>query len=390
MLQFEEALSRVIGLARPGKTEIIDLRLSLNRILAEEVSSDISMPPFNKSAMDGYACKRKDLSEELDIIEIIPAGKIPGKILNHGQCSKIMTGAMMPEGADCVIMVEHTEQVSERRIKFTADKTKDNYVPEGEDVRKGEIVLDNGLIIKPQHIAVLASVGCSEVRVYRRVRTGIISTGDELVEPYEKPGVSQIRNSNAYQLCAQVEQMGGTQHYLGIAKDSPEDSEILIREALNDNDVIILTGGVSMGDYDFIPQILEKLDVKIHFDSLAVQPGRPTVFGTLKDKVIFGLPGNPVSSFNIFELLVRPMLYKMMGYNYHPEELVLPMGKEYNRNKSSRRSFLPMKIRKGKVFPLEYHGSAHINALIQADGLIEVPIGIVNLKEGEMVNVRQI
>ncbi|MCP4553061.1 MAG: molybdopterin molybdotransferase MoeA [Bacteroidetes bacterium] len=389
MISYEEALKTVIdAVFFEVDSERVSLDNSLNRVLAEDVVSDVDMPPFNKSAMDGYACKRADLSNELEVLELIPAGSIPTKEIGSKQCSKIMTGAMMPEGADCVIKVEETEELPTKKIRFIARQTKSNFVPVADDVNVGDLVLKKGTIIQPQHFAVFASVGYDNPQIYKKPRAGIISTGDELVEPQHKPTLSQIRNSNAYQLIGQLQKMNVTPQYYGIARDNEESTSNIITKAIEETDVLLLTGGVSMGDYDFIPKIVEQLGVKMMFETLSIQPGKPCVFGVLDKKFIFGLPGNPVSSFNLFELLAKPLLYKLMGHEYDPVIVQMPMGKEYARRKSSRRSFLPILIEDGKVWPVEYHGSAHINALTNAFGFISIPVGKTILKEGEKVDVR--
>ncbi len=391
MIAFEDAYKTVMdAVYYEMSTENVAMSNALFRILGKDITSDIDMPPFNKSAMDGYACRGEDLQNELEVIEVIAAGVAPQKIVGVNQCSKIMTGAMLPEGANCVIKFEDTEKVSNDKIKFTAEKTKNNFVPQGEDVKVGDIVLEKGTFIRPQHIAVAAAVGYDNPRVFKKVRVGVISTGDELVEPHQDPGPSQIRNTNAYQLVAQLQKMNVTPLYYGIARDNEESTRKVITKALDDCDVVLLTGGVSMGDFDFIPKIFDQLEVDIKFKTIAIQPGKPTVFGVKKNKFIFGLPGNPVSSFNIFELLVKPLVFKMMGNNYNPPQIKLPLGTTYNRTKSARRSFLPVKIEDGKVFPINYHGSAHIFALTEATGLISIPVGVSELKEGEVVDVRQI
>ncbi len=391
MIQFEEALKIVSESAVRSGTERVSLNDSLGRVLAEDVHSDIHMPPFNKSAVDGYACKGVDLKEELDVIELIPAGKEPEKRVGEKQCSKIMTGAPVPEGADTIIMVEDVEELTSSKIKYVKDTVKDNICYLGEDVQKGDIVLTKGIRILPQHIAVLATAGCSSPLVYKQVRVAVISTGDELVEPEISPSPSQIRNSNAYQLIAQVNKIRAVPHYVGIAKDTEESTRDLITEAFESNDVVLLTGGVSMGDYDYVPQVLDELGVKLKFKSIAVQPGRPTVFGTRNEQFIFGLPGNPVSSFVQFELLVKPLIYALNGYNFKPARIRLPMGIDYSRRKTGRLSWMPVKINEdGEVIPLSYHGSAHINALTIADGMIAVPIGQSTINKGDLVDVRQI
>lgn len=391
MISFEDAYRIVMDSQYyEVNTERIELNKSIDRILAKDILSDINMPPFDKSAMDGYACRRADLRNDLEVLEVIPAGRIPTKNIGVNQCSKIMTGAKLPKGADCVFMVEDTEELQDGKVKFVAEHTKDNYVPLGQDVKEGDLVLKKGSLIGPQHMAVAASVGYDFPRVFKKVRVGVISTGDELVEPFSKPGEGQIRNSNAYQLIGQLSKMNVTPYYFGIAKDNEESTTRIITKALSETDVVLLTGGVSMGDFDFIPKIFDQLGVDIKFKEIAIQPGKPTVFGVLQNKFIFGLPGNPVSSFNIFELLAKPFIFAMMGHNYQPTELSVMIGAGYKRKRSSRRSFIPVKIKDGKAWPLDYHGSAHIQAFIEADGLISIPVGVSEIKEGDLVNVRQI
>jgi molybdopterin molybdotransferase len=391
MIEFEEALEIILSSETKPKTKQIPFEESLHKILAQDVFSDIDMPPFNKSAMDGFACRREDLQQELEMIEIIPAGQMPKKTVGKNQCSKIMTGSMVPPGADCVIMVEHTDETSDNKIKFTAENTKRNFVLKCDDVKIGDLVLRKGTLVKPQHIAVMASVGCTDPSVFVAPKVGVLSTGNELVEPAIVPSESKIRNSNSYQIMAQIQNMGCTAKYFGIVQDSEEHSIEMIEKALSECDVVLLSGGVSMGDFDFIPAAFQKLGIDIKFEKIAVQPGKPTVFGTKDQKFVYGLPGNPVSSFTIFELLVKPLLYKISGHDFKVLPLKLEMGGDYKRKRSVRKSFLPIGINdEGKVIPLDYHGSAHVHALVEADGLIGIPIGKTELKKGELVDVRQI
>jgi len=393
MIKFEEAFDIVQKAATfIYPAERIDFIDSIGRILAEDVYSDMDMPPFDKSAMDGYACRKEDLKNSLEVIEVLPAGKIPEKQIGTNQCTKIMTGAIIPRGADCVIMVEHTEEIGKNLIRFVKENTNTNICYTGEDIKTGDQVLEKGICIKPQHIAVMASVGCTQPLVSKQPSIGIISTGDELVEPSSTPAPSQIRNSNGYQLIAQVKRAGGIPNYVGIAEDSEEVTYSTILKALKENDIVLLTGGVSMGDFDFVPDIMEKVGIDIKFRSMAVQPGKPTLFGTFdQHKFIFGLPGNPVSSYTQFELLVKPLMLKLMGINNLPMPLKLPMGKSYKRRKSQRKSFLPVVIRAdGKVYPVEYHGSAHIHSYVFANGITSIDIGKETLEIGELVDVRQI
>lgn len=391
MITFEKAYEIVMSSAFSTGTEEIPFTESLNRILSADVTSDTDMPPFNKASVDGFACKKSELNHELEIIETIPAGKAPEKTIGVRQCSRIMTGAPVPGGADCVIMVEDTEIMPSGKVKFTGSFTKENFAVRGEDVKKGDVVLKAGIAIRPQDIAVMAAVGHTSVSVSKIPRIAVISSGSELVEPSEIPDASQIRNSNAYQLIAQAGRTGAHAKYYGIAKDDEVETFIIVRKAISENDLVILTGGVSMGDFDFIPAVLERAGVSIKFTRVAVQPGKPTTFGVHPQAIVFGLPGNPVSSFIQFELLVRPLVYKMMGHDWHPVEQSLPMKKSFSRKFAERMALVPVLIDKqGLVSPVEFHGSAHISALHAADGIISVPAGVNNIEKGEIVSVRQI
>jgi molybdopterin molybdotransferase len=391
MILFEQAFDIVMNSALKMDTEVIPFTGSLNRILAGDVVSDIDMPPFNKSSVDGFACRKGDLGSDLEIMETIPAGVWPAREIGKGQCSRIMTGAPVPPGADCVVMVEDTELTSSGTMKFTGSFTRDNIARKGEDVHKDDIVLKKGRIIRPQDIAVMASVGHIAVTVSRMPDVAVISSGSELVEPSEIPAISQIRNSNSSQLMAQVSRAGASGQYYGIVADNEEQTLSIVKKAISENDIIIITGGVSMGDFDFIPSVLERAGVKILFKRVAVQPGKPTTFGLHPRAVIFGLPGNPVSSFIQFELLIRPLIYKMMGYEWQPMIIRLPMNKQYIRKSVDRMAFIPVTITSGGfVSSVEFHGSAHISALSDAMGIISIPAGKPIIEKGEIVSVRQI
>ncbi|RLD38651.1 MAG: molybdopterin molybdenumtransferase MoeA, partial [Bacteroidetes bacterium] len=249
MIKQEEAFKILKQSVFKLGTELIPYQNSLGRVLAENVYSDMDMPPFNKSAVDGYACRKQDLGNDLELLEIIPAGIAPTKSIGANQCSQIMTGAEVPEGADTIIMVEHTETIN-KKIRFVHSKTNSNICAIGEDIRKADLVLEDGTLIKAQQIPVLASVGKVFIHVYRHPKVAVISTGDELVEPHIIPQTSQIRNSNAAQLMAQLKQLGLEGRYIGIAKDSPESTRKMLEEALDSSDIVLLSGGVSMGEFD--------------------------------------------------------------------------------------------------------------------------------------------
>lgn len=392
MVLFEDALSTVLSQGFSIGVERVDLSDSLGRVLAEDVFSDMDMPPFDKSAVDGYAWLKQSgddwTNEPQRVVETIPAGTIPKIALLPGQCSKIMTGAMVPAGANSVIMVEETELIDEDFVRFTRTNPSQNICYRGEDVKTGDQVLQKGLQINPAHVAVLAGVGISNPLVAKLPRVGIISTGDELVEPTVIPGKAQIRNSNAWQLEAQVKAVQALPYYYGIVPDNSAELRKIISFAMEHNDVVLLTGGVSMGDFDFVPAVMEETGIEILFNNIAIQPGKPTVFGRRNQTFIFGLPGNPVSSFVLFEILVKPFLKRMMGCANEPLNLSLPMGVDFSRRKSVRKSMIPVIINEGTVFPVEYHGSAHINAYSIANGMMVMEIGTTKISKGEQVYVR--
>ena len=403
MLAFEEALKVVLDSAQPLGGERVGLGLAGNRILAEDVTSDTDMPPFDKATVDGYACRREDLANRLTVIETIQAGILPIKVIGHNQCAKIMTGAAVPQGANCVIMVERTLNVGENAIRFAGEEMANNICHKGEDLKAGEVTLYKGSRIRPQHIAALASVGNVQPLVARRPRVAVIATGDELVEPTLRPGPSQIRNSNSIQLAAQIEDAGGIVQDYGLVQDIPACIDSVFGTAAEENHVVIISGGVSVGDFDLVREVLKKNNVKLLFENIAVKPGKPTVFGLSEKAYCFGLPGNPVSTFVVFELLVKPFLYKLMGHDYSPVSIQMPLGESITREDSDRQSWIPVTITdRGALKPaegrfnqtrlrrVEYHGSAHIIALCSADGLISIGVGVAKIEEGAMVRVRLI
>ena len=388
MLDYDEARKRVLDSAWNLSNEEVDLSDALGRVLANDVHSDIDMPPFNKSSMDGYACRRADLEKPLNVIDTIPAGTTSSHEIVPGQCAKIMTGAPVPKGADCVIMIEFVDQTSEDTIQFAAKDTKNNICPQGEDMHHGDLVLPKGTHLLPQHIAVLATVGQPRPHVSRLPNVGIFATGTELVSPTASPSPAQIRNSNGFQAAAQVASVGIAPTDYGIVEDNEAALKLSIERALSTNDVVISSGGVSMGDYDLIPECVADLGMELHFQRVAMQPGKPIAFATQGEKAYFGLSGNPFSSFLQLELFVKPFLTKLQGAQYRPPEIRLPLARSIHRKNATRTAWVPIAISENAtVAPVEYHGSAHINALTQADGLIRYPKGTDTLQEGTPVSV---
>jgi molybdopterin molybdotransferase len=391
MITFEEAFRIVMESAFHTGKEEVGIAEAAGRALAVAIRSDMDMPPWNKSAVDGYACRHDDLGSVLEVIETIPAGTMPSLPILQGTCSRIMTGAAVPEGADYVFMLEESEESADGGVRFTGRPGNDNIARAAEDLFSGQTVLRPGHYIKPQDIAVMATVGATVVTVRCRAKVGIISTGSELVEPDNRPAGAQIRNSNASQLLAQVARAGAIGKYYGIAVDEEESIEKLLLQALGENDVVLISGGVSFGDYDLVPKVMRSVGLTMLFDQVAMQPGKPLTFCTGEKKAVFGLPGNPVSTFVQFEVMVRPFLDRMAGVTETEPQISMPLGADYSRKRAERLAWIPFTVTPdGEALPLEYHGSAHISALTGAWGLITIPRGQSWIQKGEMVNVRQI
>ena len=389
MTPFDDAFKIVCDAAWTLPTETLPLAQCLGRTLAEDVHSDLDMPPFDKSAMDGYACRMEDLPGPLQVLEIIPAGQAPTHPIGLGQCSKIMTGAPMPEGADCVIMVEHTESISENEIQFTQERTNANFCLQGEDVRTGDCVLKAGTQLHPQHLPNLAMVGCAAPTVYRAPRVGIMATGDELVPVDATPTTAQIRNSNSFQMEAQAQTLGCVVTNYGIIPDNQDTHTQILQQAIKENDIILSTGGVSMGDFDLVPDLLEAQGLQLLLRKIAMQPGKPMVFALGDKKACFGLSGNPVSSFIQFELFVKPLLLALQGTSPLPRSITLPLGESLQRKRGERKGWIPISLKDGTaVHKVDFHGSAHIGAMAHADGLIAFPVGVTSLEKCDSVEVR--
>lgn len=393
MVSLDFAISKVLDRVNSiNSTQEVNIWDAVGRVLATDITSDINMPPFDKSAVDGYACKKEDLESELEVIEVIPAGQMPTKSVESGKCSKIMTGAPLPIGANCVIMVEEVEEINEKQIRFTSKYIKPNIARFAEDVKEGDLVLSAGQLVEPQHVAILAAVGVSNVKVFAKPVVSILVTGDELVETEIKPTLSQIRNSNGHQLYTQIIAAGATPHYVGIIDDTFEATRVAITNALDKSNIVVLTGGVSMGDFDFVPKVLEEIGVEIIFQTIAVQPGKPTLFGVIGDKAVFGLPGNPVSSLFQFDILVRPAINLMMSSFKPTKDIIkVPLADDFKRKRAGRLALVPAKFNElGEVEPINYHGSAHIFALAKATAMIIIPQGVESVKKGDLVDVRQL
>ena len=375
-------------LINPG-TETVPLEIAPGRVLAEDLFADCVAPPFSRATMDGYACRKEDLPGPLEVLETVPAGKLPAKMVGCGQCCRIMTGAMIPEGADCVIMQEYVETGRDGRILFTAGETETNISPMGEDLKEGDLLLQKGTLITPGHVGIIASAGKTRVKVSRTLNIGILATGDELIEPELQPEGAQIRNSNSHQLAAQVRRAGHIPGMMGIVEDHRATLGKRITQVIEKVDLLLLTGGASVGELDLVPGVLQELGFRLEFDRVAIQPGKPVSFAHRGDNVCFGLSGNTVSSFVQFENLVRPYLEKCSGMIPVHKRILSIMEKGYRRKQSDRLFFLPVSFTgQGTCEPVEYHGSGHLHVLAKAAGFVEIPAGQKEIMKGDQVHVR--
>ncbi len=389
MIHLKEAFKILNKIPVFPREEAIPLEEAAGRILAEDVVSPIDMPPFHKSAMDGYAVSSTDDSKCFQVKEVIPAGYVPKKTVGPGQCAKIMTGGMLPEGTDRVIRREVTVE-EEGVMRLAGEDIEQNVCFKGEDIKAGDRVLEQGIILRPQEVAVAASVGKEKLKVYKKPLVGIAATGSEIVKPGLSLKKGQIYDSNTYSLGAQLKQLGVHPEKTIRIADSPGDIKTTIANLLETCDLVLISGGVSMGDYDYVPGILEELGVRLHFKKVAIKPGKPTVFGS-KDKIlVFGVPGNPVSTFVIFEIFIKPFIYRMMGHEFKPLIIQGKLKRELRREKSTRTAFYPVCFSGGEVEFPSYHGSAHILALTQANGLIQMTAGQEFIPEGALVDVRPV
>ncbi len=393
-IPYDDALDIVLTSVPLLTVVEVELADAVGRVLADDIACDVDMPPFDKSAMDGYAVRAADIAAapaELRIVEIIPAGRAPTKTISTGECAKIMTGAPVPQGADTVVMVEDTEPVGEGRVSIQqAVEAGSNICLRGEDVRKGQVVVTAGTVLRPFDIALAAASGRTPLPVYAAPRVAIIATGDEVVEPDQTPEMGQIRNSNSHAVAARLRNAGIAAVYLGIVPDDATATVGLLRDGLT-RDVLIVSGGVSMGDYDFVPGAFKELGVEILFDSVAVKPGRPTVFGRGGDTAVFGLPGNPVSTLMITELLLMPALRRMMGEQNPAPTMVEAVLDAPIRHKPKRASFRPVTLTQLEgvwhAKPVEYNGSADLAGAARGDGFAEIPKGARELPAGAGVRV---
>jgi molybdopterin molybdotransferase len=397
MIQVEEATRKLMAKARPLGAEEVPVLKARGRVLREDIKSPFPIPPFSKSAMDGYAVRAVDVENaseespvELRVLEDVPAGKVGRHRVTKGTAARIMTGAPIPPGADAIVMVEYTERTSDG-VRIMQDAPKGKHVaPIGEDVRKGQRVLRAGSVIRAAEMGMIASTGRSKVKVGIKPKVRVLSTGSEVLAPGKalKPG--HIYDSNGYSLTGLAAARGADVKFLGIAPDRKGALERKIR-SVGDFDILILSGGVSVGDYDFVQDILLEMGVKRLFYKVRMKPGKPTFAGLQGRRFVLGLPGNPVSCMVCFELFVRPVLDAMLG----KKEVGLRRGSaclvEGRKLKPGRRKFLRGHLHEteGRLYVrlVTDQESGILRSMVESDVLVDVPDEADRLHAGSMMDI---
>lgn len=399
LTQLHDAQKIVLDAAPLLGLEKISILDALGRVLGEDIVAERDNPPWDNSAMDGFAVRWEDIKQEqaiqkpvtLSVIEDVPAGRMPSKAVGSGQAIRIMTGASIPKGADTVLKVEDTEQTPDSVRVFKAEPKGANIRPQGEDVKKGDCIIAKGTRIRPSEAGMLAILAKSFLFAYQRPRVAILSTGDELADLDERFSEEKIINSNSYGIAAAVQEAGGIPLLLGIASDTPTALKEKISHGLN-ADMLVLSGGVSMGDYDFTKAVFRELGAEMNFWKLAIRPGQPVAFGKIQGKLAFGLPGNPVSSMVTFEQLVRPALLKMSGCRSYGRPVVQAIFQERFSKRTDRRHFLRgILTREEGVFKVRTtgdQGSGILTSMVKANCLIDVPVPVERLNPGDEVAVQ--
>jgi molybdopterin molybdotransferase len=413
LLPVEEALRRILELSAPLGTEEIPFDRALGRVLQEEIRAAHDYPLFDRSLMDGYAVIAADLAtvpRTMRVGQDIPAGTDPGGLRSivPGTAARIMTGAPLPPGADAVLIVEETEEVAGERNVIrarSAVRSGANLARRGDDIGKGELLLTPGEFLGPGEIGVLAATGRTRVRVGQRPRVAVLSTGDELVEPHREPGPGRIRNSNGPLLAALTRRAGGEAMPLGIAPDDGPALRKAIEKGLG-HDALLLSGGVSMGTCDLVGETLQSLGVEVLFERVAIKPGKPFTFGRRGGAMVFACPGNPVSSYVIFQVFIRPALRRLLGFPADPPGgdpvtttapapsahcIVRAELQDAVHQKPRRTGYYQARVRwdgdRYRVAVLRSSGSADFVSCARGNALAIVPSGTASVERGEMIDV---
>ncbi|MNK44002.1 Molybdopterin molybdenumtransferase [compost metagenome] len=394
MISVDAAREWILRDVVPGKHETVPLLQALGKILAEPVVAPLSLPPFDNSAMDGFAVRVADLEGAapeapltLPIAMEVAAGSRAQQALEPGTACRIMTGSPIPPGADAVVKVEDVRE-SGGWVSFARPVAVGHHIrPAGEDLRQGERLLEPGVELTPARIALLAGIGKAEVRVHAAPRVAILTTGDELVQPGTPLQPGQIFDSNTYAMAAMVAEAGGIPVPLGVIKDDRDETRRLLEEAAS-YDVVLTSGGVSMGSYDYVGETLREQGI-LHFDRVAQQPGKPFTYATLGGKPVFALPGNPVSTMVCFEIYVRPALRRMRGHRHWDRVRMQVTMRDSFSKKPGRQTFLRAIVERtpdGAAACLAgAQGSAILSSMARANALLIVPAEVSRLEVGQPV-----
>lgn len=398
MITVDEALNNVLSHIQPLGFEKVSILDALGRVIVEDMIAPRDLPPYDNSGMDGYAVRYEDVQNasqknpiRLEVIEDLRAGFVSEKTVQKGEAIRIMTGAPIPKGADAVVPVEETERGNGFVFILKAGFPGGYIRRAGEDVRRGDRVISAGDLIRPSEIGMLASMGRSFVSVYQRPSVAILCTGEELVDVGENLNGVKIVSSNSYTLAAQVRECGAIPIQLGIAKDRKDEIKEKVLQGLR-SDVFISSAGVSVGDYDFVRDVLKELGVEMIFWRVAMKPGKPVAFWMFDGKPAFSLPGNPVSSMITFEQFVRPSLLKMMGHRQIFRPVIEAILREDIRKELGKRHFVRAMVSFEKdgycVTTTGPQGSGILRSMVRANGLIIIPEDCEKVEAGERVKVQ--
>ncbi|MCD6137443.1 MAG: molybdopterin molybdotransferase MoeA [Deltaproteobacteria bacterium] len=397
-----ENIYDLIGTFPPVGEEIIPLDRSLGRILTRDTISEINLPEFTRATMDGYAVGARStfgasesMPAVLSVVGSVAMGEIPGVSARSGEAVRIATGGMLPEGTDSVVMVEHTQALDEHTIEcFRSVAPLQNVIEIGEDIRKGEKILSKGTRIRPQEMGVLAALGQSRVPVYRQPVAAIISSGDEIVPIEETPGLSQLRDVNAHTLTGLVKLSGGIPLYLGIARDNFDEVNRLLQRALARADMVLISGGSSVGSRDLTLDVIRGLpDSEILAHGVSISPGKPTILARIKEKPIWGLPGQVTSAMVVFHMMVRRSLERIGGLSEEKLGKLQEVDALLSRNLASvqgREDYIRIKlVQKGEHLYAEplLGKSGLIHTMVKADGLIRIDRNSEGLERNSPVKV---
>lgn len=388
MIQYQEAIDLLDQNIKELKTENISIFDGIHRVIAQDAYANQNYPPFSKSAMDGYALHSSG-DTSYTIIGEIAAGDQKDFVLQKGQCVRIFTGAKVPQNCSQVIRQEYVKANNDKIQILQEDNI--NIIEEGVDLKNGDLIIAKRTKLKAQDLSILASFGICNIEVYKMPKIGIIATGSELVSPNQIPQDGQIRNSNSILVSSILKSRLFECIDYGIINDNEENIVKALKQALQDNDVVITTGGVSVGDYDLIPKILANQSLDKIFHGVALQPGKPVCFFKGDQQVFFGLPGNPVASFVNTYLFVLPALNQMMGLNVSQKCLMAPISMAHSFKAQKRLKLIPAKLLiDGNIELINMHGSAHLHCLCEANILVKIPQEGGDYKKGHKLEYIQL